>query len=82
MTAETTSEKRRTALAVIARVSERPAAELAPEHDLVADLGLESPAALRMLVELEESLGVEISDEEAAAMETVGDILTYVDRLG
>jgi acyl carrier protein len=81
VTAETTSEKRRTALEVIGKVSDRPPGELAPEHDLVADLGIESPEALRMLVELEEKLGVEISDEEAAAMNTVGDILAYVDRL-
>lgn len=82
MTAETTSERRRIALEAIAAVTERPGAELHPEDDLVADLGIASPEALRMLVDLEEKLGVEISDEDAAAMATVGDVLAYVDRLG
>lgn len=75
-------ERRRTALEVIAQVSGKRAAELGEGDDLVADLGIESPEALRMLVELEERLGVEISDEDAAAMNSVGDILGYVGRLG
>ena len=75
------TDQHRTALEVIAQVSGKPATSLTPQDDLVADLGIESPEALRMLVELEERLGVEISDEEAAAMNSVGDILGYVDRL-
>jgi acyl carrier protein len=76
------SDNRQSVLEVIARVSGTPAAELRPEQNLVADLGLESPQALQLLVELEEALGVEISDEQAAAMESVGDVLAFVDRLG
>jgi len=75
------SAKRQQALEVIARVSGTAAADLRPEQHLVADLGVASPQALQLLVELEDKLGVEISDEEAAAMETVGDILGYIDRL-
>jgi len=81
VTAETADERRHSALEAIARASGRPAAELRPEDDLVADLGIESPQALRMLVELEDRFGVEIGDQEAAAMATVGDVLAYVDRL-
>lgn len=76
-----TTAHRQTALDVIARISGTAAADLRPEQNLVADLGIESPQALQLLVELEEKLGVEITDEEAAAMETVGDIQAYVDRL-
>lgn len=76
------TDKRQLALDVIAEISGKPAADLKPEHHLVADLGIESPQALQLLVELEEKLGEEISDEEAAALETVGDILAHVDRLG
>jgi acyl carrier protein len=72
---------RQAALEVIARVSGTAAADLRPEQHLVADLGVASPQALQLLVELEEKLGVEISDEEAAAMETVGDILSYAERV-
>lgn len=51
--------------------------KLAPETELVADLGIDSPKALQLLVTLEEELGIEISDEEAAKMETVGDVLAF-----
>ncbi len=76
------SENRQAALEVIARIAGKDAADLRLEHHLVADLGIESPQALQLLVELEERFGVEISDEEAAALETVGDILEYAERLG
>ncbi len=75
------SDNRQAALEVIARIAGKDAADLRPEHYLVADLGIESPQALQLLVELEERFGVEISDEEAAALETVGDILAYAERL-
>ncbi len=67
---------------VLARASGRDEAELRPEFDLVADLGLESPKQLELLIELEEALDVEISEEDAAAMETVGDVLDYAAGVG
>lgn len=67
---------------VLAKLSGRSAAELKSDMDLVADLGIDSPKALELLVELEEVLGVEISDEDAARMETVGDIESYSAALG
>lgn len=75
-------DKRTTALAVIARIAGRDVATVEPRHDLVADLDVDSPKALQLLVELEEALGVEISDEDAAKLDSVGDILGYVERLG
>lgn len=67
------------ALAVIADISGKSAADLRPEQDLVADLGIDSPKALQMLVRLEDDLGVEIEDEDAARMNTVGDILSFLE---
>lgn len=72
---------RETALAVLARVSGRASSEIRPEMDLVGDLGIDSPRALELLLELEEAFGVEISDQEAAGMDTVGDVLTYAERV-
>ena len=46
-----------------------------PETELTAGLGIDSPMALQLLFELEDALDIEISDEDAAAMETVGDLL-------
>lgn len=71
-------ETRHKTLAVIGRVSGHDPATLEPTMELVADLGIDSPRALQLLVELEEALEIEISDEDAARMDTVGDILRQV----
>ena len=67
---------------VLARASGRDEGELRPEFDLVADLGIDSPKQLQLLIELEEALDTEISDEAAAAMETVGDVFDYAAGIG
>ena len=69
------------ALEIIAKVSGANSGTLTPELDLVADLGIDSPKALQLLVELEDSLEIEISDEDAAKLDSVGDILTYLEHL-
>ena len=56
------SDRRAIVLDVLALVSGVPRDSLRPEQDLVADLGLDSPKAVRLLVELEERLGAEIDD--------------------
>jgi len=66
---------------LIAKVSTRDLSTLEAAQDLVVDLGIDSPKALELLVELEEALEIEITDEDAARFETVGDILTYVEAL-
>lgn len=68
------------ALEVIAKIGSTSADQLKPEMELVADLGMDSAKALELLVELEDRLEIEISDEDAARLNTVGDILAYVDR--
>lgn len=70
------------ALQVIARVARRDAASLAESQKLVADLSIDSARALQLLADLEDALGIEISDEDAARMNTVGDVLAFVRRLG
>ncbi len=42
------------------------------------DLGLDSFAALELLFELEDLLGVRIAKTAAASFQTVGDVVTYV----
>ena len=68
------------ALDVLAKLGSVEKAQLTPAMELVSDLGIDSPKALQLLVELEDSLGIEISDEDAARMDTVGDILSYRER--
>ena len=65
-------------LQVLAKVSKRPVAELTPGKDLKSDLDLGTAEALELLATLEETLGIEISEVEAAKMRTVGDVLAFV----
>ena len=72
------SDLKQKALEIVARTSGKQVADLEPGQDLVADLGIDSPKALQMLLDLEEELEIEISDEDAAKMDTVGDVLGYL----
>jgi acyl carrier protein len=63
---------------ILAKLTGKELSEITPDKDLTAGLGIDSPMALQLLFELEEALDIEISDEEAAAMETVGDVLKRV----
>jgi acyl carrier protein len=73
-------DHRQETLELLATISDRPAEGLTDGLHLVADLGIDSPKALRLLVELEDRLDVEIEDEEAASLKTVGDVLAFVQR--
>lgn len=67
---------------ILARLSGKPAASISAEMDLVGDLGIDSPKALEFLLDLEQALDIEIDDDDAARMETVGDVLAYVGQIG
>ncbi|MGI9592445.1 MAG: acyl carrier protein [Myxococcota bacterium] len=75
-------EKKQIVLQVIAEVANVEAAELTPDTELVAQLNIDSPQALQILVELEDRLGVEISDEQAAGLQTVGHVLAALEAQG
>ena len=66
------------AVQIIARIAEADPADVTHDRTLVS-LGINSPKALELLVELEDSLNVEISDQDAAQMETVGDVLSFLE---
>lgn len=68
-------------LAVLATVAAVEAAGLRPEQNLVGDLGIDSVKALQLVMRLEDELGVEISDDQAAKMDTVGDVIAYLRSL-
>ncbi len=69
------------ALDIVAKISGTDTADLRNDMDLVGDLGIDSPRALQLLVELEEALGIEISDDDAAKLDSVGDILSYLESV-
>jgi len=73
--------RRETVIALLATVSGVDPSAIDPEMDLVADLQIDSPKALRLLVEIEDALDIEIPDDDAAGIRTVEDLLGYVERL-
>ena len=72
------NDEQKTGLEVIAEISGKAVEALEPGQNLVGDLGIDSPKALQLLLLLEERLDIEISDEDAAKMEKVGDVLDYL----
>lgn len=75
------NEKQKSALEILAELSGKKAEEIEPAMELVADLNIDSPKALQLLVEIEERLGIEISDDDAAKLDTVDDVLGYLGGL-
>lgn len=74
--------KQELALDVLASISKKDRASLKPDLQVVADLGLDSPKQLQLLADMEDKLHIEIGDEDAARMNTVGDILNFVASKG
>ncbi|MEE8278289.1 MAG: phosphopantetheine-binding protein [Thermoanaerobaculia bacterium] len=70
--------RKQAVLEIIAEVSGVEVSSLEPETELVADLGIDSPRALQLLVELEDRLEIEIGDEAIEKLETVGSVLEAV----
>jgi acyl carrier protein len=73
-------DTRETVLEVIAQVSGVDRQEIGPQTELVGDLGIDSPKALAMLVELEDRLEIEIDDEEVTRLHTVADVLGAIEQ--
>lgn len=65
-------------LAILAQETGVAVAEITETTELVGDLGIDSPRALQVLVEIEDKFDIEVDDEEVANLQTVGDILKVV----
>ena len=52
--------------------------EIKEESRIIEDLGADSLDVVELLMSLEDQLQVEVSDEEAAQLKTVGDIVAIV----
>lgn len=54
--------------------------EVTPEASFVDDLGADSLDTVELVMALEEEFGVEIPDEDAEKIQTVGDAIKYVEE--
>lgn len=68
------------ALQILSEVCRKPTEELTPETHLIHDLNLDSALTLELLMTLEDNLGKEITEVEAAKLVTVGDVIQLVEN--
>jgi len=54
--------------------------EAKPEASFIDDLGADSLDTVELIMALEEEFGIEIPDEDAEKMATVGDAIKYIDE--
>jgi acyl carrier protein len=54
--------------------------EVTPEAHFIDDLGADSLDTVELVMALEEEFGIEISDEDAEKIQTVGDVIKYIDE--
>ena len=52
--------------------------EMRPEASILEDLGADSLDVVELVMAIEEAFDIEVSDEDAEAMRTVGDVESYV----
>jgi acyl carrier protein len=55
-------------------------AEVKPEASFVDDLNADSLDLVELIMSLEEEFGMEISDEEAEKIKTVGDAMEFIEE--
>lgn len=63
---------------IIAKELEVDAKQLAPEAKFIEDLGADSLDIVELVMALEEEFGLDIPDEDADKLKTVGDALKYL----
>ncbi|MCB1146638.1 MAG: acyl carrier protein [Leptospiraceae bacterium] len=54
--------------------------EINPESHFIDDLGADSLDTVELVMALEEEFGIEIPDEDAEKIQTVGDVQKYIEE--
>ncbi len=55
--------------------------EVTDEASFVEDLGADSLDTVELIMEFEDEFGVEIPDEDAEKVQTVGEAINYIEKL-
>jgi acyl carrier protein len=54
--------------------------EVVPEAKFIDDLGADSLDIVELLMAVEDEYGIQVPDEDAEGMQTVGDIVQYIEE--
>ena len=65
---------------IIAKELEVDAKQLVPEAKFIEDLGADSLDTVELVMALEEEFNIEVPDEQAEKLQTVGDVIKYVEE--
>lgn len=65
-------------VAVTARVLRLDPGEIKPEHTFTVDLGAESVQSIELVASFEEEFGIEMDEDAALSVESVGDAATFI----
>ncbi len=63
---------------IVARELEVSVQQLTPEAKFIEDLGADSLDIVELVMALEEEFGIDIPDEDADKLKTVGDAMNYL----
>ncbi len=66
--------------AIIAEKLSVDAADVTPEKSFTNDLGADSLDTVELIMEFEKEFGIQIPDEEAEKIATVGDAIKYIEN--
>ena len=55
--------------------------QVTPEAKFVEDLGADSLDIVELIMALEEEFGIEVPDEQAEKLQSVGDVIKYIEDL-
>lgn len=54
--------------------------DVKPKAELIDDLGADSLAIVELIMTMEEEFDIEVSDEDAEGLATVGDVIEYIEK--
>ncbi|GAA5494118.1 acyl carrier protein [Rubritalea squalenifaciens DSM 18772] len=55
--------------------------QVKPEAKFIDDLGADSLDTVELVMAFEEEFGIEVPDEEAEKLQSVGDVISYVEKV-
>ena len=55
--------------------------QVTPEAKFIEDLGADSLDTVELVMALEEEFGIEVSDEDAEKLQSVGDVIKYIEEI-